>query len=213
MSRLAKEFGKDSRGKISLLSKFWKYCHGKGLCVGTNPFEVHLDTLSKSKKTPSQMQKRSLLYTALPETIARELDEVISKKVKDGRYAGFALVKEAGFPSSEACRLAWRDVEFMPEAEDFVCVRIRRDEISGATHDFTRPVMPFGGLILLRRYKHLLETYSEDTLQDMPIVSTAKNPQRAMKAKDLTAHCKIALLDAGLKHIDMVPDKNAEHGA
>ena len=139
---------------------------------------------------------------------------MIAAKTEDGRYVAATLVKDAGFSAKEACALQWGDVIFNDNSYGYVCIRLRRDDIAGATHDFTRPVLPFEGEVLHRRYDYLCTQYSSAELAEMPVASLGTNPKKALTNKTLASFCKAILLNSGFAGFaNQVQQDSEKHGA
>ena len=108
------------------------------------------------------MQWQALKPASLPKRVEQALNRWISEASPDDtRYTGMLLVKDAGFPSGEACALLWTDLLFnrMGRSETTVQFAIQKEFIAGATHDYTRPGTTFCANELFRRARACLERW------------------------------------------------------
>ena len=107
--------------------------------------------------------------------------------------------------------LIWAHVLFDAADPDDARVHVRRDEILGGTHDFTRPLFRAEGHILRLRYEYLLKTYNGDKerISSFPVISAKDDPTKAItETKDLTACIRDALLRAGVKNSALASSRN-----
>ena len=103
----------------------------------------------------------------------------------------------------DACGLNWSDVIWSDTDPDYVRVKNFRNDLAGATHDYTMPLFPAGALILRTRYLELHTTHSNKDLDNMPIVSKIKSPDASMGSDALIQHATSMLLSIGMTYAQL----------
>ena len=201
------------RRQLTLAGKFWVYCSAIKGCNGNNPFTIFLRSYFSNKINPKKLQRDAVTVQVLPTDIEAKLNQMIAKKTEDGRYAAVVLVKDAGLSAKEACSIRWADVIFDNDIYDYLRISLRRDDIAGATHDFTRPIFPFAGEVLHRRYDLLCKEYDNETVAEMPVASLLKSPEKPLNSKALASFCKAFLTNSGFGgFIGLAREESKRHG-
>lgn len=177
-----------SKQNEKLFRNFWEYCLQKGVYRGFNPLPPK-PPKAFSPDIASRNAKRPDVLSLKEQKKAFEL--LLSEP--NGGDTGFALMLWGGFSAKDSCNFLWKHVIFSPGHDDYVRIKYYRPDLAGATHDYTAPLFPSGGLILLKRYSLLRQKYSEDKLQNMPVVSQISNPNKAMRAEALVQHVTMRL--------------------
>lgn len=204
--------GSTAKRKLNLAARFWQFCREEGLFrAAGNPFTEYISAAISDKKGTAKLQRDAVTSRVLPEKAERKINELIESNIADGRYIGIAIIKDAHISSADACILTWSDIIFDDTIPDFVRIVQRRDGIAGATHDFTRPCFPFCALMLRRRYEYLLKLYDPATLMSMPVVSQCKAPEKRLKGKDLSGHCKRIIQSCGISEAQRERLNSSEH--
>ena len=107
------------------------------------------------------------------------------------------------FSAKIACGFNWGDLVFDSERPDYVRVKYQLNDLAGATHNFIRPVLPAGALILSARHTELAQEHSEESLAKMPIVSQLTDPTKRMSADALVQLASIKLRTIGITNADL----------
>lgn len=187
-----------SNHKKDLLRKFWRYCIDAKICNGKLPF-------------PPTQKKRPAVDTLIrkairPDVLSIEEEDRVYTICTDnptGPACGVALLIWGGHSAKNVCNFNWRDLIWSDTYNDYVRVRFLRNDLAGATHDYTAPLFPAGALILRARYADLLTKYSAEELADMPIVSQIKSPEVPMSPNALIQHATTMLSSVGITNAQL----------
>lgn len=159
------EFGL-SKEDVNLLNKFWNYLIKKHAIACVNPID------DPGKKRPSA---KSLAASAKSSTVlSLEQQDALYGMLKSsptGLACG-AMLELSGLSAVEACEIKWKHIVFNNSRNDFAQLKIRRDDLAGATHDYIRPLLPSTALIIRMRYSELQKKFSAAVLAGYPVVST-----------------------------------------
>lgn len=179
----------------ALVRGFWGFCLTRKICDGSNPFPIP-ETRKMSPEAKRNQAKNS------DELSFEQQDEMFKLLYPEhtGGDCGIALQLWGGFSAKVACSFNWGDLIFDPKRPDYVRVNYQLDDLAGATHNYIRPVLPTGALILTARYKSLLRKYSIQKLAKMPVVSLMQNPQKRMTANALVQLAAVKLRTIGIKN-------------
>lgn len=90
---------------------------------------------------------------------------------------------------------------------------MENDDSAGATHDYTRPIFPFGAEMLAAHHKRLLALYPEAELKKLPVIIPACPGKKPVSPKELTAFCRAELFRAGMAQDDILPIPGEPFGA
>lgn len=186
-----------------LLGDFWDYCILKHYCTGNNPVTIP----ASAGLSPTANQNKLQKLTHVPK---HNLD-ILNKKLLDihgGPECGVALM-ESNISSKEACSLCWRDIFWSTDDPAYAIIRLERQEILCAVHNYDRPALPITAQTMFSRRKDLLERFSEEELMDMPVVSTKTNPAKPMDASALVQVSKDYLIDSGIKENKLLQSKES----
>ena len=210
--QLHQELGSKGDELFRLAGQFWRFCMEMGIYQGQNPFDQYfLRNPSSGRKPSEEMQWQALKPASLPKRVEQALNRWISEASPDDtRYTGMLLVKDAGFPSSEACALLWTDLLFnrMGRSETTVQFAIQKEFIAGATHDYTRPGTTFCANELFRRARACLERWG--SLENHYVLEDFSGKRLA--GKQLTEFCRERLLHSGMDYGSLAPDRSQPHG-
>lgn len=197
---------------LNYARKFWEYCREKGVYTGENPLETHAEVYCKRKqKNGIEAIRKSIEPINIQFDVEQKLNKEIIENIADGSYIGLLLIKECGFETKVSCELKWKDVNL---CHNYITIHIQKDSLSGATHDYTRPLTPFAEDVLYQRYFLLRKKYSKEEILKMPIASKATDLRKPLKSKELTNLCRNALIRAGLDQskLSVVPVINMGAG-
>ena len=173
------------------------------------------------KRNPTEAKKKALSLqreTANSDILSTKeelaLNQKILSEIENGVLIGITLVKEACFSASEACELMWSDVLLVENSPNALRIRYRRDEIAGATHDYSFPLVGFGVEVLRRRRAWLQEQgFSEAKISKMYVASAEKDPKVKLEAKALTGKCRDVLKKAGIGYAAFARLKEYQKGS
>lgn len=174
-------FNREKTGKTAKneLRKFWDFMLERGICSGTNPVPEY----KYKKRNPVTEQKGAMKMVEMDVSQFDKFCEKFEKKEKlNGADAGVLLML-SGFPSRYIVMLVWKDITFKKES-DYVIVRNVQENRAGATHDFSRPVLPQTALALRRLFRDLKEKYGEE-IMTYPIAATSADPMKALTPEAL----------------------------
>lgn len=208
LKKLYKEYGKIASAIFRLAAIFWSYCTELGIYQGKNVFEEHLAKYAPTRTPVSEeMALKQLRPKSLPENVERTILQRIMHAPADDAFITCALLICCfGLTATEAHNSKWGDIVFnllgiqIPHAQ----IIISKENIAGATHDYTRPGFLIYAEELYRRYRELQLKYPD--LDDRYIL-TDENGKR-ISYQRLTAFCKSFLIHCGLKYEDL---KSAEY--
>ena len=186
---------KVSQQKEQLLKKFWLFCIQSGICIGVLPFAEE-----KKRKPSPEVSIRNATRPSMLSLEDQDNSYNLIYPDPTGGDCGYALMAWGGFSAKDSCPLCWRDVIWCNGHTDYVRIRFSRPDLAGATHDYTAPIFPFGARILRKRYETLRLQYSEDELNNMPIVSQITDPTKAMSPDALVQHTTMRLRTIGLQY-------------
>ena len=169
---------------------------------------------TEAKKNAINLQRETANSDILSTKEEQELNQIILSGIENGVLIGVALIKEACFSASTACELMWSDVIFVENSSNALRIRYRRDEIAGATHDYSFPLAGFGAEVLQRRRAWLQEQgFSDAKISKMCVVSAEKDPKVKLEAKVLTEACRNVLKNAGVGYAVLAGLKEYQKGA
>lgn len=213
LSAIYKKLPEKTRGtRFRLLERFWSYCRDIGVYHGQNPFEQFLTKNPSGKKAaPEELQRKAMQPASLPEKVERALNQRIQEaSPEDAKMTGLLLIKEAGFPASEACQIRWDDVKFnqMGRPETTVQFEIKKDFSAGATHDYKRPGSPRCARELYRRAEFFRRQWG--TLEGHYVLEDLSG--RCVESKALTAFCRDELLHCGMGAAELAQDRAEPYG-
>ena len=188
-SRCAQGVSKATR---ELMHHFWQFCLDNRYCVGNDPFPPE----TVKQKSPEKLLAKALRPVRLsPEEEDKLYGIVIN--TPSGPDCGIALQLWGGYAATLACEFCWGDIVWS-EDKDYVRIRYYRPDLAGATHDDTCPLFVCGARVLQARRDQLLDTYTQDQINAMPIVSTVRDPYKPLGADALTQHATMLLRQIGI---------------
>lgn len=187
-----------SKQTKALVRSFLGFCLARKICEGSNPFPP----IEKRKKSPKAKQKQA----KCPDELSFSQQDAMFEQMyptHTGGDCGISLQLWGGFSAKIACGFNWGDLVFDPERPDYVRVKYQMNDLAGATHNFIRPVLPAGALILSARHTELAQKYSEESLEKMPIVSQLTDPTKRMSADALVQLATTKLRTIGITNADL----------
>lgn len=192
--KATKEF---SHQAVKVLFLFWAYCLNRGHCTGACPVEAKSNR--KKRKSAAALQRKAQIPAVIPTAVDERLCQMLLQDAaEDGLSCATALERYGGFSPNDIIKLTWGDILF--DSNDPDCVRVRHiiEGNAGATHDYTRPIMVQGARILHARHNKLLESFKEEQLKKLPVVSKAGDLPEAATVDEIVRHDRQRLRFAGL---------------
>ncbi len=214
-------FGEKAARAEALAADFIDFCHERGYlpCDFCNPYS-NIYPVLKAKRTTSQTQ-----LLALETNQEAQLIKIIRARHYDSPlYIGVGFVLYSGLSSEQAMLLTWSDIIFDSQRYDFVRIKIAKNESSGATHNYTRPIFPVFAELLHKYYDYLIcegETVKELSAKPIIFKKALKSKRGKIKHNnsyervDLTALCRRIMPEIAVSYqnIDMAKgDKNTGAG-
>lgn len=199
-----KSCGKSGREKILLLNRFLNYCRDLKAYHGDNPVSTFIEKElpAKQKGDSIVLAKRAAKQKFFDAATKENSLQLIMDSLEDGRNMGVLLIGDGGLSAAQAVMLCWKDILFDADDDRYVTISISQPDSAGYTHDYSHPVFPYAGFLLHRRFDLLVKKYGEDKVLDLPVVSQARDPRKAVNASLLASHCK--------RHIRMAFEKDTE---
>lgn len=179
-----------------------------------NPFTKYLlRHPATDSRNPRRLQQKASNTDVLSLDEERNLNHRIESNIDNGILVGITLVKEGGLTSKEACHLTWAEISPMPDYPDTLLIALRKDDMAGATHNYTFPLLPFGSRTLLKRLAWLREQYSEEQICRMPVASAENDPTKALDPSRLTDACRTVLHNCGVGYAALAGLQDLHTGA
>lgn len=167
----------------------------------------------KPKDNASDLQKNAANSDILSAVEESTLNQFILPNVHIGMLIGVTLIKEGGLSTSEACELRWKDISYPEEFLGLALVDFHRENVSGATHDYSFLMFPFGSAVLKERRAWLQQQgYSEEDIEVMPVASANGNPCERLKPSKLSNFCRAILHSAGAGYAKLAAQHDKEVG-
>lgn len=203
-----KSLGNSAQKSFKLASRFWDYCRTLNHLLHANPFADYLckNPVSKSRNA-SRLQQQAVTPQILDPSQELALNQLIMRKCEaDARYLGLSLIKDAGLCSADACGLKWSDILFDDDDINLVRIIIRKPDLRGATHDFTRPCFVFAATLLHAQYEKLLRSGISPSKISAQFVVAKASPKKRTETKELTALCRTTLLHINIGYASLQKD-------
>lgn len=194
--------GKD---KEKRLRDFWQFMLDSGHATGVNPFpppQKQIKSAEAKQRSVDRVEELTL------EQLDKLYTLIMAKEVIHGGDCGIALYTWGGFTVEDG--KTWGDLIIKNADESYAVMTHRRDDLSGATHTFDRPLFPQAVQILLRAKDHLLEKYNDKQLRNMPIIGLINDPTRPMSSKNFYGYAGKLLREIGLKEANLAKLKDSQ---
>lgn len=212
---VCKKIGGNWRPYINEAKKFVDYA----LRLTHNSPDVNIfrDYLERHPEKPkdnvSDFQKNAANSDILSADEESTLNQLILANIDNGILIGITLIKEGGLKTVEACELCWEDISYPEQFPDFVLVDFHRENVSGATHDYSFLMFPFGSAVLKERRAWLQQQgYSEEDIESMPVASADGNPCEKLEPGKLSNFCRAILHSAGAGYAKLAAQHDKEIG-
>lgn len=192
---------------INELHDFWKYTIDNGICIKhTNPVEKVRKKSSRGEKKIKELLKKVQLDLSEMDTVFDELE-----KINNGVAMGSALLLSA-VPTKNIEQVVWEDIIFLEEGKaDFAVIKIYMPKRKGATHNFSRPLLPRSAELLYKKYKELSSIYGEETVKGFPVVAQKTDVTKKAKLDQVYALTEQLMVQAEIVETkDMVAIKKLD---
>lgn len=158
-----------------------------------DPFSTVIDSVienyPRERNIPALRDKATL-----PPCLTEEVDEKIDSSHRnkfDPLAAGLILIKEGHLSAEDVCQATFGMIDFSANNPFRVFVLLRKDNYSGATHDYGFPLFSFGADYLTRYMNYLKETYGEIRIESNKyILSYAEDGSVPIDTNELLKYCK-----------------------
>ena len=171
-----------SKQAQKLARDFWAYCLDARHAEGSNPFPA----AEKRRKSAEAKQAAADRLDVL-DAVTQEAIYETALANASAADCGLALILWGGFPPKYIVTLLWGNLISLPNGQILVPYHI--DDNAGATHNYSRILMPQAAEILNKRHANLLTQYGKTRAKKMPVAALSSKPEKAMRPDDL---CKYA---------------------
>ena len=200
--------GKKASEALKLAADFIDYCRDKGYrFVDRNIFSDYLkDNPARKQIDPAQERRNALQPKALSENDFVALLKYLWEHWRETtRMLGVLLIAACGLTAADACKIKWSDLIFDVDFGTVLPSMLLHQTIkrnSGATHIFTRPVLPLAAFLLKEAYDSACEEIGREKIKGVNIVEGT--------AAELNRFCSKLLRDLNLPsdqlfHPDVTP--------
>ena len=195
-------------GQLRQLQLFWDFCMANGVLQRDNPFRLFFSTYRIAKNEDTvKLQRKATTPKSLPERVETKLNDFISNaSPTDVLTTGLLFIKEFGLNAKEVCNLTGENIS-SDSGNSTVCLIIKRENVTGATHTYIVPCSAFASREILRRIKALA---IQPDQKKMRILKSATGQN--ISPKELTAFCRTSLLRAGMSYSDLQRDYSQPGG-
>lgn len=184
--------------KLRLIEAFFEFCGENKLYSGQNPISIYLEH-NKIKHTSSVKG----LYPSNSITISKECEEklhlIIDESITEDLSLAIPLVKGFKISIERLLSLTWSEVLI---EDNNVRILDYLPNLTGGTHNYTRPPLRETADFLLKKRQLLLEKYSEKQINKMLVVPVPGQSISAKKAT-LSKYFRTTLLAAGVSQSDI----------
>ena len=215
LSNIQKALGIRWRDYFQEASRFLAFAYHYRLdSEGINVFQIYLD------RNPPDNQKNSRLLQlkagnsdVLSLSEEQTLNREIESNIHNGILIGITLVKEGGLSAQAACDLTWEKVTPMESHPDIQMIEYHRNDVAGATHDYSFPLFPFGSKVLCARKAWLKERFTDEQIAKMPVASAKSDPMTKLLPSQLTEACRNVLRHCGVGYAALAKHQDLQSGA
>lgn len=195
--KVYQDFGKVGRERILLAYKFFDFCRDWKAYSGENPLEriIQEEFPRKKRGDPEHLQQEAGEENVFSQKEKARSLQLIKEGLSDGRNMSILLIADGGLSAEQVSKLKWRDISFDPDDFNLVVLKLYNADNAGYTHCYDRPVFPHAGHLLHQKYEQLVEKFGVEAVQNIPVVSHAKDSKKSLSASAITAHCRKHLRD------------------
>lgn len=171
ISAARKVLGSNANMYLKEIQEFTEFLYSKKHVAGDiNPFAQHNFQGKKPPRNPSIDQTKASNTDILSSFEEQKLNKTIEENWQDPKVIGLLLIKEGRLDSTDATQLKWGQLEWESQYPNVVFVKLKKDNIGGATHDFTFPIVGFGAKILHRHMEWVKSQADGQEIDKLPIV-------------------------------------------
>jgi integrase len=198
------ENGKSSKNRNQVENSVSSYLHRANyifkLMEEIQPALPHLRFETKKQTSSSQTEQAKYI----PDSVRVRLADYILHRVENGLSLGIAAMLLLGVRTAEACAIVIKDIISLSDCAVTIPILFqiknnhRSDQLktkSAYRHVIGNQLM----YDLVTSRKHYLQNkgYSQEEINEMPLVGNPKNPKAFVQPSDLSAYAKNALLCCG----------------
>ena len=174
---LSKQF---SNTELRRAARFFDFCKDRGDFACANPILEYMPTQKHTRNYSAERARAARMHGISIEA-ERALLNLAKDHIADGRVCAIALTLGAGLGIDEMLGLRWIDVQCR---NNQVYLKLQSDN-AGATHNYSRPPLPFAQTILQTRYDWLRE-HCKRGFSNFPVVSDRDDPRKVISRSALT---------------------------
>lgn len=191
-----------SKTEVHRLERFLNYCREKGDFSCTNPVTEYASAQKHARNFSAERTRAARMHGISLEA-ERMLLKLAEDHIADGRVCAIAFALGAGLGIDEMLRLRWSDVQCK---NNQVYLELQSDN-SGATHNYSRPPLPFAQEILQARCDWLHERYTRG-FSNFPVVSDRDDPRKSISRSALTDFIRASFQRCGVRFSALELEEN-----
>jgi hypothetical protein len=194
--------GGKEQWKFGIARKFFTYIEHEGVYSGPNPFDRFYEEYAADGKSPNrEAARRAAKVHRIDAKNERLLHQRIQNQIGTPCALVIPLAKGARLTVEEIAALLWEDIRITDnDGSRKVLIRNFREQLTGGTHNFTRPPLPETTDFILQQYDFLRQKYSESALTKMYVVPDSHNPKKRVPEKTITAYIRSELIHSGISY-------------
>ena len=187
---LSKQF---SNTELRRTARFFDFCKDRGDFACANPILEYMPTQKHTRNYSAERARAARMHGISGEAECALL-KLAKDHIADGRVCAIVLALGAGLGIDEMRELYWRDVQCK---NNQAYLELQSDN-AGATHNYSRPPLPFAQEILRARYDWLHEHYTRG-FSNFPVVSDRDDPRRSISRSALTDFIRASFQRCGVR--------------
>ncbi len=191
-----------SKTEVHRLERFLTYCREKGDFSCANPVTEYAPAQKHTRNYSAERTRAARMHGISLEA-ERTLLKLAKDHIADGRVCAIVLALGAGMGVDEMRELYWRDVACYSRN----VYLILQSDNAGATHNYSRPPLPFAQDILQARYAWLSERYKRG-VSNFPVVSDRDDPRKSIPRSALTDFIRASFQRCGVRFSALELDGN-----
>lgn len=186
---LSKQFSNTERRRTA---RFFDFCKDRGDFACANPILEYMPTQKHTRNYSAERARAARMHGISGEAECALL-KLAKDHIADGRVCAVVLALGAGLGIDEMRELYWRDVQCK---NNQAYLELQSDN-AGATHNYSRPPLPFAQEILRARYDWLHEHYTRG-FSNFPVVSDRDDSRKTIARSELTDYIRLAFQRCGV---------------
>lgn len=186
---LSKQF---SNTELRRTARFFDFCKNHGDFVCANPVTEYAPAQRHTRNHSAERTRAARMHGISIEA-ERALLNLAKDHIADGRICAIVLALGAGLGIDEMLRLRWSDIQCR---NNQMYLELQSDN-AGATHNYSRPPLPFAQDILQARYAWLSERYKRG-FSNFPVVSDRDDPRKSIPRSTLTDFIRVSFQRCGV---------------